>query len=315
MKRLLTFLQSPAFRRLLLILALGAAVWGVVIRWDDFSSELLSMSFVSLFLILVTSILYVAATMLSWRMLLNDTGESISVRLSSIIFFVSQLTKYLPGGVWNFLAAAEEGARYQISRRRSFTVLLSAVAVSIGTGAFLSTLLLLSFSPSSSVSLLSIGLLFVGVSLCLTPPVFNRLITRVFRLLKKEPLERPLTWKGLFFASTWSLVAWGLAGAQVWIILTALGMPQSIETFTLATGGYALAWTAGFMVFFVPAGLGVREAVLGGLLAHFLTPGTILVAVVVSRVMFTCADIFWGLGSVLLSRFSSRAETVQENAP
>jgi len=81
----------------------------------------------------------------------------------------------------------------------------------------------------------------------------------------------------------------------VWLVISALGAPTSLESFALAAGGYALAWTIGFLVVVVPAGVGVREAVLALALAGQLGPGSVVVTVLLSRVLLTAADFLLGL--------------------
>jgi uncharacterized membrane protein YbhN (UPF0104 family) len=69
-----------------------------------------------------------------------------------------------------------------------------------------------------------------------------------------------------------------------------------------ATGGFAVAWCAGFLLVVAPAGAGVREAalvlVLGGTLAR---PQAWVVALV-SRLLFVVGDLGWGGVALLAGR-------------
>ena len=56
----------------------------------------------------------------------------------------------------------------------------------------------------------------------------------------------------------WALFAWVFNGLQIWpLVLVHSGM-----SLLLSVGGYAFAWSVGFLVVFAPGGLGVREVVL-----------------------------------------------------
>ena len=297
MTRLLAFLRSSTFRAAFMAVAVLAAVWAVVTQWESFIAALSHLSWWAAVLAVVASFLYVYLTMASWRHLLNGLGTPVAARAASTIFFTSQVAKYLPGGVWNFVAAAEAGVEHQISRRRSISVLLTSMLVSILTGLVFSVLTL-AVGPGGVRSDYGWTALFLPVlAVLLAPPVLNRVLALALRVLHREPLERELSWSALGGATLWSLLAWLVAGLQVWLMLTAMGMDSSPDTFLLATGGYALAWTVGFLVFFVPAGIGVREVVLAAVLAGHLADGAALADILLSRILLTLADVGWGLAA------------------
>lgn len=134
----------------------------------------------------------------------------------------------------------------------------------------------------------------------LIPPVLNRVIAFALRLARRPPLEHPLSGAGILKSTLYALLGWLISGTVVWLIAVQLGMPASVPSFLLAAGGYSLSWAIGFIVFFMPAGLGVREVVLAAMLAGFLGPGELIVVVLLARVLSTVADVVLGLGSFAL---------------
>lgn len=302
MRRVVSFLQSPAFRSGFLLLAISAAVVAVIGNWEEVKRSVSSLPPWLVTVELVLAFLYVHLTMAAWRVVLNDVGAPVNPRVASRIFFSSQVAKYLPGGVWNFVAAAEVGRDYSISRRRSVCALLVSIVVSIVTGLVLAGLAVL-LGPSESMA----GYRWVAIAIpvgvvALCPPVLNRLVNFGLRLLGREPLEDSVTWGGTALAALWALAGWLIAGLQLWLMLINLGMPASLPTFLLASGGYALGWTAGFLVFFVPAGAGVREVALAMVLASVASQGAVVVVVLLARIFTTVADIGWGIGASLRMR-------------
>ena len=302
MRKVLAFLQSRAFRSGFLVVAIAAAIFVVVKNWTEVSDSLRSLPLWIIAVEVVLAFAYVYLTMASWRVVLNDVGDRVDPTVASRIFFSSQVAKYLPGGVWNFVAAAEVGKDYSISRRRSVCALLVSIIISIVTGLILAILAIL-LGPSELME----GYRWIVVAIpvgivALCPPVLNRLVNLALRLLRRDPLDDAMSWSGTAISALWALAAWVAVGVQLWLMLIHLGMSATVPTFLLATGGYALGWTAGFLVFFVPAGAGVREVALGAVLTTIASPGVVVVVVLLARIFTTLADIVWGVGASLRMR-------------
>ncbi len=296
------FLQSPAFRAGFLILAVVAAVWAVVRNWTEVSASIQALPLWVVGVEILGAFFYVYLTMVSWRVVLNDVGAPVDKKVARRIFFSSQIAKYLPGGVWNFVAAAEVGKDYSISRRRSICALLVSIMISIVTGMLLAVVAVV-LGPGEELSeynWLLAAIPIAAVALC--PPILNRLVNRGLRLLNREPLDNEMSWMGTLKASLWALAGWAMVGLQLWVMLINLGMEPSISGFLLAAGGYALGWTAGFLVFFVPAGAGVREVTLGAVLSSVVGAGSVVVVVLLVRIFTTLADIGLGVGASLAMR-------------
>jgi uncharacterized membrane protein YbhN (UPF0104 family) len=67
--------------------------------------------------------------------------------------------------------------------------------------------------------------------------------------------------------------------------------------FALALGAYALAWAVGFLIIFVPGGIGPRELALIAVLAPVIPSASALVVALASRVVMTAGDLAWaGVG-------------------
>lgn len=294
MTGVLRLLRAPATRKVFLVLALAAAAWAVAGQWQQVREALGALSPGALVAALLLGLGYVVLTMLSWRVVLADLGSALPVGAAGRLFFLSQLGKYLPGGVWNVLAAAEMGMDHAIPRRRSVTVLVVSILVSIVTGLALAVGAVGLAPPDVAASYGWVVWTFPLFVAALTPPVLNRLLEAALRATRRPPLEHRLSGRGIAGASGWALVSWVVAGALVWVVATEAGMAATGSTLALAVGGYALAWTVGFLVVFVPAGVGVREAVLAAVLAGRLDAGGVVVTVLLARVFMTVADLALG---------------------
>lgn len=295
MNRVLAVARSTPVRAGFLVLAVGAALALVVLQWDLFSAAIREVGVARIVPATAVSILYVLATALSWRAILADLGTRLPAAAAMRIFFVSQVAKYLPGGVWNIVAAAELGADHEIPRRRSAAVMAISLLVSVVTGAILAVIGLLASPEAREFAWVAVAIP-VGLVL-LAPPVLGRLADAGLRLLRRDPLESWPTWRGFGIGIAWQVLAWLLAGAQVFLLAEPLGVPGTVGGYLLATGGYALAWTVGFLVVVVPAGVGMREIVLAAALGDGLTIASAMTVVLLSRVVLTFVDLAAGLAA------------------
>lgn len=288
-ERALAFARSRLVRTAFLAAAFGAAGWAVASRADEVAEALEAVGWAAVVPASLAAVAFVVCTMLAWRVLMVAAGSWLSPMEAARLFFPTQLGKYLPGGVWNVVALAEVGADRGVARRASVSVMVVFWLVSLST--------------ALTLAIASLGVAAFGVTawwvwfalppllLLMHPSVLNSVITAVLARVNRPPLPRALTVRGMSVAWLWSVAGWAFAGVQLWLVVVPLGMPATWQTLVLCVGGYAVAWAAGFLFIIAPAGVGVREAVLAGVLAGHLGPGAVIVAVLLSRVLTTTADV------------------------
>lgn len=234
-----------------------------------------------------------------WRALLADLGTALPLGPALRIFFVGQLGKYVPGSVFAIAAQMELGRTRGVPRSRIGTAGLLFMGVLVAAGLLVAAAVLPFTSPAALqhdgwvLLALPVGLL------CLAPPVLTRLVARLLRLLRRDPLERPLSWRGTGTALGWAVGMWGAYGLHLFVLVSALPGPAGPNRLLLSVGAYALAWTAGFVVVLAPAGAGVRELALVLALSPVLPRGAALALAVLSRVLMTVGDLLWAAGSGL----------------
>lgn len=313
MKRALGVLRSPAVKWAFLAIALGFAAWFVASRWQEILAALSRLPAWALLLALLASVVYVALTLESWRSILRDLGHPLAVRPAVALFGVSQLGKYIPGGVWNIAAAADLGRAHGIPARHSVAAMTLAVLISLVSGVGIGALGFV-IAPTPALAGWA-WLMWAGVPLLvlLVPPIMNRLIAFAWRVLRLEPLDTTggtLSTRGVGVATLWSALAWLVAGCSVAALAIGLGAPATWHTVIQCIGGYALAWVIGFLFVIAPAGAGVRELVLAAALAGTLASAEIVTLVLLSRVLLTAVDLgFAAVGGAETRRARRRIET------
>jgi uncharacterized membrane protein YbhN (UPF0104 family) len=123
---------------------------------------------------------------------------------------------------------------------------------------------------------------------CLCPPIFGPLVDRGLRIVRRQPLERRPTWRGLGRALAWTLLGWLLLGVQVWLLLSEMAGRSGY--LMLAVGGYALAISAGLLLIVIPGGIGAREVILIAALSPVI-PGAAVAVAVMARVVTMASDL------------------------
>ena len=209
----------------------------------------------------------------------------------------------------------ELGHDYQVPRRRGAASVVMAVAVAAGTGLLIAAVTLTLAAPAAArhyrLFLAAVPLL----ALCLVPSVMHRLLNIGLRAVRQQPLEQPVSWRGLGTALGWTLVAWLLLGMQIWFLLGDV-TSDGVRTWFIGLGAYSLACILGLIVVVVPNGIGAREVVLVAALAPVLPASAALAVALVARVVTTFSDLAWGaLGLALKRHANSSAAATQQGPP
>ena len=312
-RRGLAAASSTPARVLFGLAAVALAVWAVAGRWNQVVDALARMQGRWLLVAVLATAANLLLTGLAWRAVLADLGSTLPYRAAGRVFFVGQIGKYVPGSLWPVVVQAELGRDHGVPRRRSAAATLVLILLS-AFSALLVVIATLPFVPAVAENGFGWALLLVvPLVVLLHPRVTGRLLDRALRLIGRPPLGEWTSLRGTAIALGWALGSWACAGLQVWCLAVSLGAPRTWHTLALTIGGYALAWAVGLIVVVAPAGAGAREVALAALLSGTLDAGGIVVVVLLSRVLFTGADLtLAGLG-LLVGRARPLPATVESD--
>ncbi len=314
-KRVITFL-----RYLLMALAFIPLARVVVQEWDQIGQSFLHLHWISLgwALILLFLIMPLMA-FISW-VSLHYLGVKLPIAKVLRIYFLSQVPKYLPGGIWAFpgrmLAYQMAGvhrALAMISVFREVAVLfLGAVIVGWG-GLFLGSNSIGRTLPEGLKIAVILGVIFCAVIIALSQllsvwqwlwslPERVPFLKRVFErwsflspaVMTEAERRRVFNLHWLPVALACSVLFWlalGLPFRQLILavdpaIQTLSGLQAVFQSASL----FALAWSVGFAIVFVPAGMGVRESVLVVLLSQVVASGDAASAALLSRLWWMAIE-------------------------
>jgi hypothetical protein len=225
-----------------------------------------------------------------WAVLLRARGSE-RVRAHRVLY-LSQLAKYLPAG--GFVQAASQ---ISATDTKDSSVGSRAAVFGIGLAQLVASACLvgglLIFGTDWRIGLGVLSLL-VGGALAL-PGSIQWLSGFVQRRMRRGVVPERSSGE-LRRAQAWSL-------ANVLSLSLAFSLLQSEVANAEAAGAFALAWLGGFLVAPIPAGLGIREALLAAFLVDAAT-GPLVLAALILRVLGLLAEVLLGAGSLLLERLS-----------
>jgi uncharacterized membrane protein YbhN (UPF0104 family) len=242
---------------------------------------------------------------LPWRRALALVGAQ--TRLSRIVawYFVGEIGKYVPGGIWPVVGRGELGRRGGVPRATSY----ASVALSLGAlylaGMLVAALLL----PIRLVRtggtgwLWVLALLPVGLGLLHHRPL-AWLVGRAERVLHRDLDVTVPPWSASLRLVLSYVPSWLLVGTSTWCIARAFAPDASWLTIAPAA---VLSWVVGFVLVPVPGGIGVREAAFVALVGSALPAGTRGTIAITARLVFMLADASGAaIGAAVLRRGRSR---------
>lgn len=234
-----------------------------------------------------------------WRGTLAVLGSPVARRPAARLFYVAQLGKYVPGSVWPVVAQMRMGREQGIPRQRTALAFLLTLGLSVLVGLLVGLAALPALLDAEGRGVL-FGLLALPVLLALlVPTVINSLLERGLRLLRRPGLEAPLSGRDIARAVLWTIAFWIVFGGHVWLLAVGMGA-DPWDALPVAIGGFAIAFSIGPLLVVLPAGAGVREAVLVVLLAGLLSRPEAAAVALTSRGVLMLTDGLLAVGAGLL---------------
>ncbi len=277
----------------------GGAMFYVVRRlvkdWPDAHEALSNADLTWVGVAVVLAVLAMTSIGWGWRYVMRNLGVRVPIGRTIAWYFVGEMGKYLPGGVWPVLGRGELARRGGVPRSRSYT----SVAMSLGLLYLAALFVAAGFLPFALAGhgggftpwMLFLLALPVGIVL-LHHRVLERLIAFIAKVTKREIEVEIPHWKDSLLLVARYVPTWFFVGTATWAVARSLTPDASYPRVMFAT---VLSWTAGFLAVPVPAGAGIREAVLAA--SSGLDGGVAAATAIVARILFILVDV----GGALIS--------------
>jgi hypothetical protein len=200
----------------------------------------------------------------------------------------SLLGRYVPGNVLMVVGRAVMAEAHGVPKRITVAATTYEQVIALVAASLLAVVALLDVGSGSSVG--PAAWLVLGVPLAavlLHPRVFGPASAWALRRVHREPLGALLPFGRVILMVGWYLVTSAMLGLSVWAFMRGVGGPGIGDPIGVASG-FLLAFVVSMLVFIVPSGLGVRDALLALVLARQV-PGGVAVALSVGSRLFLIA--------------------------
>jgi glycosyltransferase 2 family protein len=260
-------------------------------QWHNLNSFNWQFNFYILFLSFIFLIVIFYMDALGWHLILKSLNQTISLIDSMHIWLTSSLTRYLPGGFWAYLS------RVSLAKEKNVGVSLSSVSL------YLETILL---SISSFVAGLPALLAATNLPLKFNPwMVFlilflfsSFLHPRVISLLKFLPGRlgyffnnfTPIKFSKIiqiYFFYTFFWIFFGL----LFTFFIHSFYPVKLANSIYIASSLPFSFFIGYILFFFPGGIGVRETSMYFLLINYFPHELCLFISVGSRIWLIIAEL------------------------
>jgi hypothetical protein len=274
-------------------------------NWDDVSDSLETANPAWIVAAVTLAATGMTAIALPWRRALRLLGGSLAPVDTVARYYLGELGKYIPGGLWPVVGRGELARRGGVARSAAY----GSVALSLAALYLAAMFLVVAGAPAilSSGSdagryLWALALLPVGVIF-----LHHAVLARV-RRLGESLLGRTISaevprWRDSLVLVACYVPAWLSIGTATWAVARGLG--QDVSWLDVAPAA-VLSWIVGFVLVPVPGGMGVREATFVAA-AGALDPGVAAAVALLTRLVFMTVD---AVGALIASAWLSTRPSV-----
>lgn len=238
---------------------------------------------------------------LVWKVSLEEFGTRVPAGHAFIIVNYSQISKYIPGRIWVALGLMKLAWDRGVAPEKSLGAMALANIYVVASGCIIT--LISVFTSNSDIALNPLWLILL-VAACLPamhPKTLHLAVETWQNLTGRNVGELKASYKKIVLAMSIGAIYWIAVSISFWILALSLYPAYDGGPFVL-TGAIIVSWLLGFMAFFMPGGLGVREASMAYILAPAWGNAFAVTMAIASRALFVVGDLCALMIAVIISR-------------
>lgn len=252
------------------------------------------------------------------------TSTPITFRNAFTLFHLANITRYLPGRIWGIVRLLTLSERFGVSKTTVGVSLTLHVGIETALGGLIAMSLIFSKQMRTTAYLVLerisghvvlFTLFGIGIVTCilfLIPTVSSK---AQYFLKTLRQIGTPLLTKQ--FRKQWlnilqvHILLWCCQGLAFFLFVRSLA-PVQWKDVGILSACYAFAWIVGFLSFLTPGGLGVREGLLGLVLANYMSTPQATFISLLCRIWMLSAEIVLAGTAFFLHKTADR-QSHQQN--
>ncbi len=192
-----------------------------------------------------------------WKTILYQFKEKISLIDSMRIIGISMFGKYIPGKVWFTVGRIMLAERVGVSKKHSFFAVILETYFFILTGMVFFFILITQVSVNETLKLWSFIFMFLIIPFII-PFVFTKILNFVLKKMKKTTIDITLKFSFIIKIFILYIFIWLIQGFEFLLLIKSFYI-LPINNIALISI-YPAAWSIGFLMLVMPAGLGIRDS-------------------------------------------------------
>ncbi len=274
----------------------------LVQTWSDLAASGLHFEFDLPRLVISLALLVIARAFAveAWRRILISLGERLNFAFGARVWFLSNLTRYVPGNIWQVATMMTLVEQQSVSKTNALLsqIIYTALALSIAgllglmfvvvrPGIFNGALppMLAAYAP------LIAALVFIALIIFWAlPPVNRRMIAIAARITRRNLAAPTPTFARGLVAPIFSLAMWLTNGIAFYLFTSSITEAPLIQLPAYIAMNAGAYWI-GYVSFVTPSGLGFREGALAWMLASFFPAPAAVALSLAARLWSTAGEL------------------------
>ena len=284
--------------RIFIVVVLAGIVLSLVDKWSEIQSFNWQIQPVGIVVSILAYIAFFLIRGVSWVRILNLLEVKISFQVGFRVYLYTYLSRYIPGGIW-LIVTLNTIAQSLGQSKRIFTF---AFVVNIVLLIFVDLIFLLLF-VYEIIGVL--GFILYGLSIFFIPHIlrfgFKKLAR--FNFVPQSTNLTELTESNNVFRLLNLTIAHQVFQLLAYFIFAYSMMALTTSQIAYISVAYAISWLIGFLVVFVPQGLGVREATFMLLTAPLISGEVAIALSVALRLLTIVCELLVFFGYLVYNKY------------
>jgi hypothetical protein len=126
------------------------------------------------------------------------------------------------------------------------------------------------------------------------PKILGYVLNFGLKLLRRKKIKIKISYFQILMLILLYCIYWVIIGTSFYLMINAI-VALKIQFLLVVSGMFAVSWALGFLSFFTPGGIGVREGILTLLLSLLFPTGIAIVITIIWRIQITLVEIVLGM--------------------